>query len=459
MNNKDLFNAINDIDEKFIEDAAKYLNDDDGDDPLHPKGVEIFPGEARFPVIRLVASIAAAAVFITGVTFAVKHYRDKLGVSPNAASETEQNPDLGTHPVKTEVGPLPFELIGPDDKQLWYEDITGFNTKESIAVTDTANVIELSEDNWSTITCNFAYFALPSGNNYNSVENSDVDDLGKPGFIMAHDFRRMYVGNTYGDGLTVTKAYSKLKRDTYYDKQTNLPHEVSYLSESYIEFDGAITAEVYLVNAGDNNYCCIFRNGADYFPIVEYNVSHFLETGEYASGISTLNRNGFKYSGEMPVMWLAEDEEALVKPYLSNANYLKAAVVFTNVTLVCTQQIEGASFDINADISKIVLNYVEPVVTDDNLSGETPFTGDTELRIREMLGCAKDISELKNNAEVMNLTNTKDIRVYRGIANMAGEFGEEILEGSIAPGMVIVLCGSDGEQIAAYKCREAEIPY
>lgn len=472
MNNKDLFNAINDIDEKFIEDAAKYLNDDDGDDPLHPRAIEIFPGEARFPVIKLVASIAAAAVFITGVTFAVKHYRGKMGIAPNAAAsdntaasgggEANPNPDLGTHAV-TKTGPLPFELIGPDDKQLWYEDIAGYvvedpvNGSVKVDVTEAENAtVELSEDNWESVACRFAYFALPSGCNYNSIDDGSAADV-DPDFMMMRGFRRIYAGNAYGD-LTVKAAYSQLTRTTFTNPETGETSEVTYLSENYIEFDGETTAEVYIVNDFGNT-CCIFRNGADNFPIVVYDMPNYLELHDYSSKISTFgNKNGFKYAGDMPVMWLNEDEKALVEPYLSNATYLKATVTFTNVKLSGTQHLASTGFDINADIAKIVLNYVEPVETAGNMHGETPFDIDTELRIYEILGTADDVLELKSNEELMILTGCDNIRVYSGIGNMAGMFGEEIIEGYIAPGMVIELRGGDGSRIAAYKCREAILP-
>lgn len=468
MNNKDLFNAINDIDEKFIEDAAKYLNDDDGDDPLNPRAVEIFPGEARFPVIKLVASIAAAAVFITGVTFAVKHYRGKMGISPNAAAsentaasgggEADPNPDLGTHAV-TKTGPLPFELIGPDDKQLWYEDIAGYvvedpvNGSVKVDVTEAENaIVELSEDNWESVSCSFAYFALPSTSNYNTIDDPEIDYDSAEDYMMMRGFRRIYVGNTYG-GLTVKNAYSQHTRTTFTDPETNETTEATYLSNNYIAFDGETTAEVYIVNNGYDDYCCIFRNGADNFPIVGYDVPTYLEQNDYYAKLNSLkNENGFRYAGDMPVMWLDDDEKALIVPYLNNANYLKATVTFTNITLNSA----STGIDINADIAKIDLNYVTPVVTSDNLSGETPFTGETETQVRAILGSAEDVLKLKDNNEIMSLTGCDNIRVYNGIGNMAGMFGEDIIEGCIAPGNVIALY-RDGEEIAVYKCREVEL--
>lgn len=454
MNNKDLFNAINDIDEKFIADAGKYLTDD-VDDPLHSGAVEIYPGKTHFSPLKLIASIAAAAVFITGVTIAVNHFRGRISIAPNAASEDtaisetvepESNPDIGTHAITINVGPLPFELIGPDGKQICYEDIT--------EVGGDIPVEELSEDNWETITCDFAYYALPSTFNRNSVDQPDIDYDNAANTMMTRSFRRIYEGGTYID-LTATKAYSVLKRETFEDPETGEPVEVTYLWKNYIEFSGSTTVNVYFVN-DNGEYYCVFRDGADNLPIICYNVDDFIKTGEYRSGLCVRNflNGSFKYAGDQLVLTLDEDEKAMIEPYLANSDYIKATVTLDNIKIERTQDRVSGGLYYNASIAKASLSYV----TNETLFGETPFTAETETQLRAILGSAEDISELKNKADrVKDLTDCADIRVYRGIANMAGEFGEEITEGELTYGMVIELRNSEGERVAAYKYREDEL--
>lgn len=469
MNNKDLFNAINDIDEKFIEDAGKYLSYDDSDDPLRSEAVEIFPGETRFSPIKLVASIAAAAVLITGVTIAVKHYRGKINIDANTGetasvgtagvqgnSETNSGTDIGTHAV-TAHGPLPFEVIGPNNRQLWYEDITSVERFVTGSELPDEPLLkeDLTEDNWFSLTSGFAYIAVPFGNNYNTIDNTPADINIKAGDLLAHEFKRVSPGNTFGE-LTVKKASSTITRLADNDNETDdgKVARVAALSNNYVEFEGSITADVYLINDG-GTYYFVFRNGETQLPLIGYNIYDSLMFDEYRTEIFQINFTNVQYAGELPEMKLDENEKAGIEPYLGNANYLKAQITLENIKIEATQNLGSNVNEYSADISKIVFNYVDPVVSKNNLFGETTFTAENEMKIRAILGSADDISELKNNVEVMNLTDCKDIRVYRGNANMAGEFGEEISEGSLTPGMVIAFFNSEGERVAEYKCREA----
>lgn len=449
MNNKDLFNAINDIDEKFIEDAGKYLNDD-VDDPLHSGAVEIYPGKTRFSPLKLIASIAAAAVFITGITIAVNHYRGRMGIAPNAASEDtaisetvepESNPDIGTHAITTNVGPLPFELIGPDGNQICYEDIA--------EIGGDVPVEELSEDNWETITCNFAYFALPSAVNYNSVDQPEIV-FENANMMMTRSFRRIYEGGTYID-LTATKAYSVLKRETFEDPETGEPVAVTYLWKNYIEFSGSTTVNAYFVN-DNGEYYCVFRDGVDNLPIICYNVDDFIKTGEYRSGLYVRNflNGSFKYAGDQLVLTLDEDEKAKIEPYLANSDYIKATVTFDNIKIECTQDRVSGGFDYNASIAKASLSYVENVITDEFQLGEKAFSTETERKLRAILGSADDIAALKSNEEILNLTGATDIKVFEGPLYKDGSFGAERTDGFLESQNIIALYKSD-EPLVAYE--------
>ncbi|MDE6731957.1 MAG: hypothetical protein K2J77_03685 [Oscillospiraceae bacterium] len=445
MNNKDLFNAINDIDEKFIEDAGKYLNDDDAD-LLHSGAVEIYPGETRFSPMKLIASIAAAAVFITGVSIAFNHYRGKIFVDPNTGEEVSlggstgvsdgnSGTDIGTHAPKT-VGPLPFEVIGPDDRQLWYEDIIGAVGLDG----ETLRKEDLTEDNWQSLNCDFAYIAVPDGYNYNTVDNSPVEINSKADDSLTHDFMRIHNGGVYGD-LTVMSAYSTISR---LDDESD--NSIAVLSKNHIEFSGEITADVYLVN-DNGKYYCVFRNGEAQLPIFGYDIYEYLKLGEYTTDLQTLKcENGFQYVGEMPVLTLDENEIYTCGRALENSNYLKATATFDNISIESSQTLGSNSYTYNASMAKVTLSYVD---TDE----ETPFDEETEMELRAILGSAEDISELKNNAEVMSLSGCSDIRVYKGI-DPDGNLGEEVYNGKLVSGnrnnTSIIVLYSNGKQIAAY---------
>lgn len=469
MNNKDLFNAINDIDEKFIEDAGKYLIDDEADDPLHSGAVEVYPGVTRFSPLKLVASIAAAAVFITGISIAFNHYRGRINVDPNTGEAASLGGDntpgigddnsaanIGTHAPQTNT-PLPFEVIGPDNRQLWYDDITSAESFKTDA--DTQDYLlskqDLTEDNWFSLYLGFAYVAAANGYNYNTIDNSPADVNGAND-TQSYSFKRIQKGDTFM-GLTVKEASSTISRlatPDEYDENDNVTR-VTALTYNYVEFEGSMTADVYFINDG-GKYYCIFRYGANSLPIMEYSVYDFLTTGEYTTLTRTYQSfNAIQYAGEMPTLELDEDEKALIEPYLANSDYVKATATFDNISIECTQALSYCDYTCSASLKEVTLSYVD---TDKNLMGEIPFDEKTEMKLRAILGCASDITELRNNAEVMNLTDCEDIRVYRGIANMAGEFGEEIPEGTLTPGMIIELRGSDGEHVAAYRIREDVLP-
>lgn len=457
MNNKDLFNAINDIDEKFIEDAGKYLSDDDSDDPSRSEAIEIFPGESRFSPIKLVASLAAAAVLITGVTIAVRHHRRSLSIAPRTVDtvsggnatgttigqgdgNTDSEPMLGTHSFDLNA-PLPFEIVGPDNLQLTYSDVTqiGGSSKE-----------DLTKDNWESITCGgFAYIAAPYGNNFNTIDHTPADVEINDRRSLAHEFKRIYVGDTFGT-LTVTEASNTFAHETF--SQTSDENEASdivALSKNFVKFDGKITANGYIINDGDR-YIYVFQNGEKQLPLVHYSLVDFIMNNEYESSLEWSHfENGIQYAGELPTLILGEEEKANIEPFLSSADYLKAQITLDNITMESSQSVEGTSCIISYDTSKVVLNYADSIVV-------TPFAEENEREIRSILSCARDISELKSNTELAKLANCDDIKVYRNIA-VNYEPGEEITEGDLRYGMVIELRGSEGERLALYRLREGAV--
>lgn len=467
MNNKDLFNAINDIDEKFIADAGKYLNDEDSDDPLHPEAVEIFPGETRFSPIKLVSSLVAAAVLIMGITLTVKHFRGKINVDPNtgegvslgtaSGAQGNSGTDIGTHAI-TRTGPLPFEVFGPDNRQLWYENITsveGFVPGYGSAMPVVKE--ELTEDNWLSLTCeDFAYIAVPFGNNFNNVDNSPAD-LNVEGISTEHEFKRIYAGSTFGD-LIVTKASSTISRlaDISAETDGGNASKAAELSYNYIEFSGSITADVYLINDNNGHFYCVFRNGEAQLPLVCYNIYEHLTRGVYETDLKNESfNNGFQYAGEMPVLTLDEDDIYICERAMANSNYVKATATFDNISIECSQTLGSSEVIYNASLAKVTVGYVESVTTDQNLFGETPFDEKTEMQLRAILGSTRDISKLKSNEEIKSLTGCTDIRVFKNI-DINGNYGEELYEGELSSGtkgvnMNAIVIYKNEEPVAAYE--------
>lgn len=69
MKNNDLFNAINNIDEEYINSAGKYLKNGNFDD--FDTG-EFRPEIKKRSPLKIAASIAAAVAVVSGVTFVLK---------------------------------------------------------------------------------------------------------------------------------------------------------------------------------------------------------------------------------------------------------------------------------------------------------------------------------------------------------------------------------------------------
>lgn len=459
MNNKDLFNAINDIDEKFIEDAGKYLSDDDSDDPSHSEAIEIFPGETRFSPIKLVASLVAAAVLITGVTVAVRHHRRSLSIAPNTGNsasgtpralgndETDSAPIISTHSIDMDA-PLPFEIFGPDNIQLTYSDVT------DVAGTSKD---ELTKDNWESITCGgFAYIASPHGRNFNTIDHTPTDvAINNESASLDLEFKRIYVGDKFGT-LTVAEASNTFTRESFSQtSDENKTSDVIALNRNYMKFNGEITANVYLINDGEHYYY-IFQNGEAQLPLSSYNVYNFVLYNGCKTIIETCNfDNGISYSGELPSLTLEEKEMASVEPYISNATYLKARVTLKNIKMESSQSIGRNTSDFECDMSRVVLNYVEPRVTDSNPFGETPFAGENEMKLRSILGSARTVEELQNNIDnIKQLTGCDNIKVFVDVTWEGDDFLDEITEGEITPGKYIALY-SDDELVATYKYNEA----
>ena len=190
MKDKDLFNAIDNIDEEFITEAGKYLQDDESIISFHDTDpIEVRPAARKFSPIRLIAPIAAAVLLVGGITFALKTL-DPFQYTPEGTGNSEETSSYTGNVVgfssrtekpeqsSPEPAPdtkLPFTLYGPDYQQLTYGEVG-----EGIIITNTGYqqrfpAYELTDNNWSRLAApDFAYIAVPKGANYNSADDPEM---------------------------------------------------------------------------------------------------------------------------------------------------------------------------------------------------------------------------------------------------------------------------------------------
>ena len=457
MNNKDLFNAINDIDEKFIEDAGKYLNDDECDDPSQLDSVEIFPGETRFSPIKIIAPIAAAAVLVVGAAAAIKANRN-VSIAPNTigagsaegtAGEASgglydgfiTDTDLANSVTGlSDIGvgdSLPFEVYGPDGRLIKSYDVTEFQTKDGSEV--------LTAENWKTITCgDFAYVAAPKGNNFNTIDNDPLEITALMNDTISHRFYRISKGDMFGDLIAaeVSSTFERVQETAHFEKNDDQSADIGVLSRNYVRFDGSITADVYIVKDNDR-VLYVFRNGENQIPLLSYSIKDYVLDNEYFTVLHTYSGSeGFGYAGELPVPIFDGEETAGLEPYLENNSYLRATVVLSDI------EIEGSatgSYSFRCETEKCMFRYFEAV---------RKLT-DNETAICDILYGSEDITKLKELAgEVNKLSPCDEIKVFTGnIISEDGTYGDERSGGSLVPGNVIALYNG-GELIGSYKYKE-----
>ncbi len=361
MNNKDLFNAINDIDEKFITDAGKYLKNDFGgfrnDEPI-----EVRPAERTFSPMRWIASIAAALVLFAGIAVAMKAGIITINLQPLRA-QTNNNNNSTSHVSGENNGAyasqdstpaqsgasinasaendqwkakpssskeLPFSLYGPDLKQIKYGEITGVN--------DNMNISELDESdlsNVTSITCDgFAYINEPRGANYNSIEIPGMftDDVH---FADNGNFRRIYEGEKFG-ALTVKYASSSFEINPKvmwgFGTEENYTVTTPTLRDNIVSFDGTIDVEGFLIKDENSDYHFIMCQGETQIPAMNF-ANSLKENGSYTTQMVYENINGYKYMGELPAMDVTVDESWNVEAYYPYRDWQRVMARLTDISV------------------------------------------------------------------------------------------------------------------------------
>lgn len=462
MNNKDLFNAINNIDDKFITDAGKYLkNDESFISSYYADPVEVRPADRKFSLMRLIAPIAAAAILVCSITIALKtrilypaETTDMiLGESKDTAKKSDTLPDtapaVGSADLETSpegvinmpsaaipnldkygssAGELPFTLYGPDYKQITYEEVTEIHENVSKQY--------LNDSNWVSITCDgFAYIADPLGENYNRADDSEKFDSSEIAWnvVAERSFKRIYEGEQYS-GFTVKRAYSTFSRTPTNGmteqqmKENNLPLSRLYQG-SYLELDGSIEMDVYIVKYDDNRYICVTRNGAASIPTMNINVR---DDGSFGSYLYSDDEFGFEFKTELPYIRIdppAKNKHQIDKLFTEKI-YQKARVILSDIIInydAAAKEPYGISATV--DVIDMQLGY-----------------SDIEPRdVSALISRTATVKELEK--EVLNKYDAlSEVRVYREVYDITEDiiFGDELTEEELYSGLTVGLYDQNG---------------
>lgn len=230
MTEKDLFDAIDNIDPEIIIDAWEnsYFETDFTEVPI--KTEKRSPLSRTFTVIKYVSAVAAAITLIClGAVAGINIERyisaeplEKSSKESAAMGDTDSSKSDGAA-IGTMQGALPFSIYGPDYVQLNYEDITSVENDGVFFNRD-----KITDSNWTTIVCEgFAYFAKPVGFDYNSVDFPDsfTDDeshfsertfTGLNNAVWESVYGKPEPSSSYtrcniGDNLNIVTGYDNLK--------------------------------------------------------------------------------------------------------------------------------------------------------------------------------------------------------------------------------------------------------
>lgn len=476
MNKKDLFNAIDNIDEKFINDAGKYLKNVNPLRDEEPEELE--PQKKMFSPIRLIAPIAASTAVIVGIAIALKTINFGIKQSPetnmvNAAQGTSssENSDIildsaaapstsakptdkdvtsdGLPATKTEqvtqTGDLPFTLYGPDYIELKYDDIAWFTRPG----TDAAEIggEQLNTENWESLHCEFAYIADPLGNNFNDyitpekfvASNEEINAF----FNEGSSSRRISKGDMYND-LVVSQASCNLNNIWVSNEEEDNGLEMPQaLNSNYLSFDGKIVTNGYIVKSEGETpiYKFFFADGEIQLPLINY-ANRF---GEYNRAPERESLNGFSYIGELPAVRISSEYEAELAPYFVDTNVQAASVQLSNISMLYSAD-SAEGFQIWADTSIVEINGAP--------YGGSEYNG----TFKSVIDKASTTSELSyilwEKMELMKVE--KDLayfRVFRIGGNGSRQWLEEVTgdDTPLEKGMVVYFYDSNGNVFSHYE--------
>lgn len=401
MNNEELFNAIDDINEKYITDAGKYLRSNGVFQ--NDETIEFAPKERkRFPM-KIAAPVAAAAVLAVGITIALKttnRSNEKPYLGNDSANAYISDGNTVTDPDddrnKAPTGVLPFSLFGPDMENIKYEEISG--------VAHNITLQQLSTANWIAISCDgFAYIAKPNGENHNSAVNAELFPISdNEEKFFETKFSRIYVGEKYG-GLTVKNASCEFRRtptngitNEQLDKGS---FETSRLFQySYVEFSGETDLTGYIVRDNAGDYWFVPGEGETRLPLMS-----FAPSGEKSFNAikAEIGIGEFDYFGELPRLPVSDKLKPALDAFFEDTSVQRADVRLSDIS-ICYDAQETENFRVIADITDVLLL---------NWSDE-PNNGSAEAA--DIINSAETVGELYlKTADITKLNKVFDhFKVY-----------------------------------------------
>lgn len=330
MTEKDLFNAINEIDAKFITDA--WRNTDS-------QTLDVESG--RTSKLKIFGTVAAFAAAAAAICLVVNIRINSPGGSP------QPNNSLIVH-SPSEL--LHADIHGPDEIRITYGDVTEVTDENG----DEFSADDITADNWQRIVCDgFTYLAMPlNGENYNSIDNPSMfDGTLTPCRLDNLSYTRWNVGDTF-HGLTVKSASTAFQYH-YKGEPIFTPSECS------VEFDGTALVDGYIMYDNDGNLICVPKYGESFIPIL-----YPCEELKFGSK----NKIGdFEFNLAQSVFYLDNDNNLDIDRILSTDYFVKVTLTVSNVRM-------------SSNASMKVPNYVRAVVDEiseyipgEKLTGELPF--------------------------------------------------------------------------------------
>lgn len=366
MKKDDLFNAINEINTKYITDAWNNTA---------PESDTVVYESPKHPKAKIIGAVTAFAALISAACLAVYVRVNQLPndeitpADPSAISEMsgisesisgalsstdsllEESPELP--PADSE---FPIELYGPDMIRIKYGDVTGVTLAGGEAVTTK----DFDPSNWESVICDgFTYLAEPLGINYIGFDREEAIDMSEylDGIVKNDTYKRYNVGDKFG-GLTVKSAMSIFHKNSA---------ATGKLWECVVEFDGELTVNGYIVrDVGNDRHGTVFRC----LPVDEYDAIPVMSptadgkgyaskiyTGEYLAG-------AVRYCSRHPDILLKNDNGF----NLQNVMDLFNGVNYAAVTLKLSD-IHMASMTYGHSTSDLIIANIEDIK---DYTGERP---------------------------------------------------------------------------------------
>lgn len=349
MKTDDLFNAINDIDTKYVTDA---WNDTE---PVADTMI-IYESETKTSKAKIFGIAAAFAALLSAACLAVYIRVNQLpneNITPpdSALVSAETSNTSGTS--GTVIDPLlaerdmPIKLYGPDLVQIKYGDVLGVTLPDGKAVA----AADFDPDNWESIICDgFTYLAPSQGRSYTSIEyGADNDDLfgaDSGAAIENNNYKRFNVGDTYG-GLTVKSAMTIFHKNS---------EAAGKLWECMVEFEGEVTVNAYIIreisaNTIGDPFRCVMMPNECTLPIMSPTANgegyaSKVYTGEYLSG-------EFRYRSEYPTFHIENGNDIWLANVVGDRNYAAVTMKISDIRMDCLNYSAKISDYIIANIVEI----------------------------------------------------------------------------------------------------------